>query len=691
MMTSRKDLENMRNIGIIAHIDAGKTTTTERILFHTGIIHRLGNVDEGNTITDFMPQEKERGITIQSAAITCEWAGHQVNVIDTPGHIDFTAEVQRALRVLDGGVVVFDGVAGVEPQSETVWHQADRYKVPRICFINKMDRTGADLDRTVSMISKRLGAHPIVVQIPIGHEAAFRGVIDLIEMRAILFDNTEASAPAVEDIPASLLPEAKKRREGMVEALADVDDDIALSYLEGEEISTEAIVQSLRKATCAGRAVPVLCGSSLRNVGIQPLLDAIVSYLPSPLDVEPMSGQAPDGEPVICRPDDREPMAALIFKIMTDPYVGKLSFFRVYSGTVRRGEAAYDAATGKSERIGRLVRMRADSREDVDEVKAGDIGAILGFKLASTGQTICASERPMALEQISFPAPVIEISVSPRARSEQDKLGAALQRLTEEDPTLQLHTNEQTEETVLAGMGELHLDVVIDRLRREFNVDVVVGAPKVAYCETITRAVDIEGRLVKQTGGHGQYAVVEVHLEPGEPGSGFVFESKITGGAIPKEYIPAVEHGMRQALKEGPLSRHPVVDVKATLFDGKFHEVDSSERAFEAAGAIALKSGVLKGAPVIMEPVMKVEVVAPQEYTGDVIGDLSSRAATVTGIEPSATGMQTIIAHVPLARMFGYATGLRSATQGRGTFSMEFSHYQQVNEETRKGLVQNIA
>jgi len=688
-MSSREKLKKLRNIGIIAHIDAGKTTTTERILFHTGLIHRSGNVDDGNTVTDFMAQERERGITIQSAAITCDWAGHQVNVIDTPGHIDFTAEVQRALRVLDGGVVVFDGVAGVEPQSETVWHQADRYKVPRICFVNKLDRTGADMDRTVRMIVKRLGAHPVVVQMPMGREAAFRGMIDLIEMQAITFEGENEATRG--PIPADLLPEAEKRREQMIEALADVNDEIALTYLEGEKLDTETIVQALRKATCTGEAVPVLCGSSLRDVGVQPLLDAVVAYLPSPLGVEPMSGQTPDGEPVVCLPDSEEPMAALIFKIMTDPYVGKLSFFRVYSGTVRRGDTAYDALTGKSERIGRLVRMHADSREDVDEVKAGDIGAILGFKLSATGQTISSQERPVVLEEINFPAPVIAISVSPKARGDQDKLGVALQRLAEEDPTLQLRTDEQTDETVLAGMGELHLDVVVDRLRREFGVDVNVGAPKVAYCETITRAVEVEGRLVKQSGGHGQYAVVEVRLEPGEPGSGFVFENKITGGSVPKEYIPSVERGLRDAMKQGPLSKHPVVDIKATLFDGKFHEVDSSDRAFESAGSIALKQGVLKGAPVIMEPVMKVEVVAPQEYTGDVIGDLSSRAAMVTGIEPSATGVQSIVAHVPLAQMFGYATGLRSATQGRGTFTMEFSHYQQVSEETRKELVRDVA
>ncbi len=691
-MTSQERLQKIRNIGIIAHIDAGKTTTTERILYHTGVIHRLGNVDEGNTVTDFMIQERERGITIQSAAITCAWAGYQINLIDTPGHIDFTAEVQRSLRVLDGGVVAFDAVAGVEPQSETVWHQADRYGVPRICFVNKMDRTGADLDRTVAMIRERLGAHPVVVQMPIGREAEFRGVVDLVAMRALTFDGQESSAPVVGPIPAALEEEAQRRREALLEALADVDDAIALAFLEDLPLSQEEIVKALRQATCRGAVVPVLCGSALRNIGVQPLLDAIVAYLPSPLDVAPMVGhELGRDEAIICHPDDNEPLAALIFKISTDPYVGKVSFFRVYSGVVRRGASVYNASVGKTERIGRLVRMHADHREEVEEIRAGDIGAVLGFKLAKTGQTLSAEERPLVLEEISFPAPVIEISVAPESKADADKLGAALQRLTEEDPTLHALQNERTGETTLAGMGELHLDVIVDRLRREFNVAVKVGAPRVAYCETITRPVQVEGRLVKQSGGHGQFAVVEVAFEPLPAGSGFIFENRITGGAIPKEYIPAVEEGILEAMKQGPLAKHPVVDLKAILVDGKYHEVDSSERAFFTAGGLALKNGVLRGNPVILEPIMAVEVISPQEYTGEIIGDLSARAATVLGIEPRVSGVQSIKAHVPLARMFGYATSLRSATQGRGTFTMQFSHYQPVSEETRKELLKNVA
>jgi elongation factor G len=690
-MNGNTNLSKIRNIGIIAHIDAGKTTTTERILFHTGKIHRLGNVDEGSTVTDFMVQERERGITIQSAAVTTDWAGHQINVIDTPGHIDFTAEVQRSLRVLDGGVIVFDGVAGVEPQSETVWHQANRYHVPRIAFVNKLDRMGADLNRTVEMIVTRLKAHPVVVQMPVGQEANFAGVIDLVSMRALFF-GADMVEPRVEDVPGDLVAEALEQREQMIESLADVDDEIAMAYLEGQEIPTAEIQAALRRATVGGRAVPILCGSALRNMGVQPLLDAIVAYLPSPLDVEPMVGRDPYGEgDIACRPDDNEPLAALIFKITTDPYVGKLSFFRVYSGVMARGMTVYNPTARQTERVGRLVRMHAERREEVDEVHAGDIGAILGFKAAATGQTLCEQRRPVVLEEISFPAPVIEISVAPRAKTDQDKLGLALQRLSEEDPTLHVHTDERTDETILAGMGELHLDVVVDRLRREFHVDVAVGAPKVAYCETITHPVQVEGRLVKQTGGRGQFAVVEVNFEPLPAGSGFAFENKITGGAIPKEYIPAVEKGILSALEEGPLAKHPVVDIRATLVDGKYHEVDSSERAFEIAGSLALKNGVLRGAPIILEPIMKVEVVAPQEYTGDVIADLSGRIATITGIEPRVAGVQSITAHVPLARMFGYATTLRSATQGRGTFTMQFSHYQQVSEETRKELVKNVA
>ena len=683
-------LRDVRNIGIIAHIDAGKTTTTERILFHTGLTYRLGNVDEGNTVTDFMPQEKERGITIQSAAITCDWGGCQINVIDTPGHIDFTAEVQRALRVLDGGVVAFDGVAGVEPQSETVWHQANRYGVPRIAFVNKMDRVGADLERTVRMIRDRLKAHAVVLQMPIGREAELEGIVDLVAMNAIYFD--EDAEPRICEIPAAMLDAAQRRREAMIEALADADDDIAVRYLDGDDLDEITVKAALRRATCANLAVPVLLGSALKNVGVQPLLDAVIAYLPSPLDVPAIVGLEPNTrDEVVCRPDDADPLACLVFKISTDPYVGKLSFFRVYSGVMRRGDQVYNAATGKSERVGRLVRMHADRREEIDEIAAGDIGAILGFKMAKTGQTLCDRHRPVQLEQISFPAPVIELSVAAQSKVDQDKLSVALQRLSEEDPTLYARQDEQTHETVLAGMGELHLEVIVDRLKREFNVDVIVGAPKVAYCETITRKVTVEGRLVKQSGGHGQYAVVELELEPLEAGAGFVFESKITGGAIPKEYIPAVQAGVLEAMIKGPIAKQPVVDIKVTLVDGKFHEVDSSERAFHGAGAAGLREGVLKAGPVVLEPVMAVEAVSPVDYTGDVIGDLSARAGTVTGIQPRSPGIQSVTAHVPLACMFGYATTLRSRTQGRGTFTMQFSHYDQVSDETRKTLMSEVA
>ncbi len=684
------DIDKLRNIGIIAHIDAGKTTTTERILLHTGQIHRLGNVDDGNTVTDFMAQERERGITIQSAAVTCNWRGHQINVIDTPGHIDFTSEVQRALRVLDGGVVVFDGVAGVEPQSETVWRQADRYGVPRIAFANKIDRVGADLDRTVAMMRKRLNANPVVLQMPIGTDANFQGTIDLLEMKALYY--SQDGTFEVREIPATLLAESERRREAMIEAIADVDDDTALAYLEGHELDSDTLRGTLRRLTIQGQAVPVLCGSSLKNVGVQPVLDAIVAYLPSPRDVEPMTAETlQSGERVECPPDSHAPAAALIFKIMTDPYVGKVSFLRVYSGTIRRGDSIYNSSTGRRDRVGRLVRMYADRRDEIDELSAGDIGAVLAFREAKTGQTLCDADYPVVLEQISFPTPVIEIAIHPKDQGAAEKLSVALQRLSEEDPTLYVRTNEQTEETTIAGMGELHLEVAVDRLRREFGVEAVVGAPQVAYCETLTRPVRVEGRLVKQSGGRGQFAVVVLDVEPLSEGSGFSFENKIVGGSVPKEYIPAVEKGILDALQEGPFAKQPVVDIKVSLVDGKYHEVDSNERAFFMAGAFALREAIMKGGPVLLEPIMRVEVTAPQEYTGEIIGDLSSRAATVSGIDSRGAGVQSITANVPLARMFGYATTLRSNTQGRGTFSMEFSHYQPTNEETARQVRANVA
>ncbi len=682
-------LTTIRNIGIIAHIDAGKTTVTERVLFHAGRTHRLGNVDEGTTVTDFMPQERERGITIQAAAITCDWRDHQINLIDTPGHIDFTAEVQRSLRVLDGGIVVFDGVAGVEPQSETVWRQADRYSVPRICFANKMDRTGADYWRTIQAIARRLGAHPVAVQMPIGAESNFRGVVDLIEQKAILYCGAEHTEPEVAGVPEELLTEVARRREEMIERLAEADDDLAERYLAGEVLPPAELRSALRRATLANKAVPVLCGTALRNKGIQLLLDAVIDYLPSPLDVPPLAGMDPDtGEPVACLADPEEPAVALVFKINTDPYIGRLAYLRVYSGTVRRGSALLNSNSTKRERIGRLVRMYADRREEVDEIRAGDIGAVLGLKGTTTGETLCAEERPVRLEEISFPAPVIELAVEPRTKADQDKMSLALQRLVDEDPTLQVRTDERLGQTVLAGMGELHLDVVIERMRREFGVAAQVGRPQVAYYETITQPAQAEGRLVKQTGGHGQFAVVELEVEPLPSGSGIVFENKVIGGAVPRQFIPAIEAGVRDGLARGVVAGHPIIDLKVALVDGKTHEVDSSEMAFRVASSMGVRSAVGKASPILLEPIMHVEVVTPDDYLGDVIGDLSARSASITGIEPQNGSGQVVQAHVPLAAMFGYATTLRSRTQGRGVFVMEFDHYAQVSAETVKAREQ---
>ncbi len=684
--TKRRTANSIRNIGIIAHIDAGKTTVTERILYYTGLTHRLGSVDDGTTVTDFMPQERERGITIQSAAITSTWRDHQINIIDTPGHIDFTAEVQRSLRVLDGGVVVFDGVAGVEPQSETVWRQADRYNVPRICFVNKMDRIGADYWQAIGSIRKRLGANPVAVQVPVGRESDFCGVVDLIEEQAILYCDNEHTEPLRTEIPAELQAEVAQRRTEMIEQLAELDNDASLElaerYLDGEDLSPDMLRTVLRQATLAGQAVPVLCGTALHNKGIQLLLDAVIEYLPSPLDVPPMTGTSLDsGETIACRPDPEEPTAALIFKITTDPYMGRLAYFRVYSGAVRRGENLLNTGSGKQERVGRLLRMHADRREEVDEISAGDIGAVLGFK-AATGETICAPARPLTLERITFPAPVIEVAVEPQTKADQDRMGLALQRLLEEDPTLQVRQHERSGQTLLAGMGELHLEVVLDRLRREFRVSTNVGRPQVAYYETITRPARAQGRLVKQTGGRGQFAVVELEVEPLPSGSGLVFENAVVGGAVPRQFISAVEAGVREGMARGVVAKQPLVDIKVTLVDGKAHDVDSSERAFATAASMALRSAVAQAGPILLEPIMRVEVVAPEEYTGDVIGDLSARTASITGIESRNGSGQSIQADVPLATMFGYATTLRSRTQGRGTFAMEFERYAPVSPET---------
>ncbi len=677
-----RKLDSIRNIGVIAHIDAGKTTVTERILYYTGLTHRLGSVDEGTTVTDFMDQERERGITIQSAAITTSWCDHQVNIIDTPGHIDFTAEVQRSLRVLDGGVVVFDGVAGVEPQSETVWRQADRYDVPRICFVNKMDRVAADYWRTIDSIRKRLGANPVAVQVPIGRESDFCGAVDLIEERAVVYCGEEHVNPEISEVPAELRDEVARRREEMIEALAERDDDLAIRYLEGEEIPAEDLRAVLRRLTLAGEVVPVLCGTALRNKGVQLLLDAVVDYLPSPLDVPPMMGQSTETEELVSCPADPEaPTAALVFKISTDPYMGRLVYFRVYSGVVRRGDALLNPVNGETERIGRLVRMHADRREEMDEIRAGDIGAVLGLKHTMTGETLSAEERPVVLEQISFPAPVIEVAIEPRTKADQDKLSAALHRLAEEDPTFQVRYDDRVDQTVLAGMGELHLEVLVERLRREFGVGTQVGRPQVAYYETITRPAHAEGRLVKQTGGHGQFAVVEIEIEPLPSGEGFVFENEVFGGAVPRQFIPAVERGLQDAMSQGVLGDHPLVGIKVTLVDGKSHEVDSSDMAFRTAASMALRDAVRRAGPVLLEPIMRVEVVLPEEYMGDVIGDLSARQASISGIDSRNGSGQSIQADVPLAEMFGYATSLRSRTQGRGSFVMEFDHYAPISPE----------
>jgi elongation factor G len=688
---SKEGLSKRRNIGIIAHIDAGKTTITERILYHTGLTHRMGDVDEGTTVTDFMDQERERGITIQSAAVTCFWRDHQINIIDTPGHIDFTAEVQRSLRVLDGGVVVLDGVAGVEPQTETVWRQADRYKVPRVCFVNKMDRAGADFWGTLDMVTKRLGAKAVAIQMPIGVERSFRGVVDLIEQRAILYSEAEGHEPTVTEIPPALQNEAQRRREQLIEQLADGCDEVMERYLEDEEQPPQLLHAALRQATLAGQLVPFLCGTALHKKGVPPLLDAIVTYLPSPLDVRGIKGQdLESGTEVFCQADQSEPLAALVFKINTDPYVGRLAYLRVYSGSLRRGQNVINASRGGKIRIGRLVRVFADRREEVDEIGAGDIGAVLGLE-ASTGETLCAAERPVLLEKIAFPAPVISVAIKPQSKADQDKMSLALHRLVEEDPTFQVRQDSRTKETIISGMGELHLEVLVERMKREFKVTARVSAPQVAYYETITRPVTSEARLKRQTGGHGQYAHVVLELEPLDKGTGFVFEEKLRGASVPRQYVGAVEAGIRDAIQEGVLAKHPLVDIKATLVDGSYHEVDSSDLAFRTAAAMALRDGVARARPIILEPIMRLEVVAPEDYTGDVIGELSTRSGTIIGIGPRANGLHDITAHVPLAAMFGYATSLRSATQGRGTFSMEFDHYAQVPEETAQELMKRCA
>ncbi len=688
-MARKYPIERYRNIGIIAHIDAGKTTTTERILFYTGKTHRIGSVDEGTTVTDWMEQERERGITIVSAAVSAEWKGYQINIIDTPGHIDFTAEVQRSLRVLDGGIVIFDAVQGVEPQSETVWRQADRYGVPRICFVNKMDRMGASYWRTIDMIRDRLGAQPIAMQIPIGLEGEFRGVVDLLSQRAIVWEDDLGKEPREKEVPLEYREEMNERREHLIEQIAETDDELMLKYFDGETISVDELKRALRKAVINNSVTLVYCGSALRNKGVQPLLDAVVDYLPSPIDIPPVKGFHPTtGQEIQRIADDRESLSALVFKIVSDSYVGRLAYLRVYSGKITQGDMVYNSTKGKRERIGRLLRMYADRREDVDEILAGDIGAALGLKDTFTGDTLCDIAKPILLENIKFPEPVISVAIEPKTLADQDKMVDALKKLAEEDPTFHVRTDEDTGQMIISGMGELHLEVLVDRMLREYKVQARVGKPQVSYRESITRQVDrAEYRYIKQTGGRGHYGHVVLALEPGERGSGVIFKNEVIGGVIPKEYIGAVEKGIMETAEAGVLAGYPVTDVKVRLYDGSYHEVDSSEMAFKMAASLAFREGIMKGDPVLLEPIMKVEVVVPEEFIGEIIGLLNTRRGEIMGTEVRPGNMRAIRAMVPLAEMFGYATYLRSSTQGRGIFTMEFDHYAQVEESVAKAII----
>ncbi|MGI6684270.1 MAG: elongation factor G [Bacillota bacterium] len=686
-MSREISLEKTRNIGIMAHIDAGKTTTTERILFYTGRVHRVGETHDGAATMDWMVQEQERGITITSAATTCHWKDFRINIIDTPGHVDFTVEVERSLRVLDGAVAVFCSVGGVEPQSETVWRQADRYGVPRIAYINKMDRVGADFFRGVNMIRDRLGANPVPIQLPIGVEDRFRGIVDLITNKAFLYTDDLGSQKDEVEIPEDMMELAAEYREKLLEAVAETDEILLEKYLEGQEITEAEIRTALRNATVQVKLIPVLCGSSFKNKGVQPLLDAVVDYLPSPLDVPAIRGVDPDTESEVVRhSSETEPFSALAFKIMTDPYVGRLTFFRVYSGIIKSGSYVYNSTKGKKERVGRLLKMHANHREEVQEAHAGDILAVVGFKDTATGDTICDEEHPVLLESMDFPEPVIDIAIEPKTTADQEKMSLALQKLSEEDPTFRVKGDPETGQTIISGMGELHLEIIVDRLLREFRVDANVGKPQVAYRETIRSAVKSVGKFVRQSGGHGQYGHCVVEFSPLEPGGGFEFESKIVGGVIPKEYIPAVEAGIKEAMGNGILAGFPVVDMKATLVDGSYHEVDSSEMAFKIAGSLAFKEGARKATPVILEPIFKLEVTVPDEYMGEVIGDLNSRRGRVEGMEPR-NGVQVIRGYVPLSEMFGYATDLRSKTQGRGVYVMQFSRYEEVPKSISEAIV----
>ncbi len=697
-MPRQIELEKIRNIGIIAHIDAGKTTTTERILFYTGRTYKIGEVHEGTATMDWMPQEQERGITITSAATTAAWrfrdVDYRVNIIDTPGHVDFTVEVERSLRVLDGGVVVFDGVAGVEPQSETVWRQADKYNVPRICFVNKMDRIGANFERCVSMIIDRLGAKPAVIQLPIGSEDRFKGMIDIFTMEATIFLDDLGKETRQEEIPADLLPAAQKAHADLVEMIAETDDELTLLYLEGEELGVEELKRGLRNATISGKLVPVLCGAALKNKGVQKLLDAVIEYLPSPIERPAIQGVQPghvlgdEGAELIARAtSDDAPFTGLVFKIVADPYVGKLAYFRVYSGKIEKGNYVLNSTRGQRERLGRILQMHANHREDIESVYAGDIAAMVGPKQSFTGDTICDPDNPIVLESIRFPEPVVELAIEPKTKSDQDKMAIALNRLSEEDPTFRVYTDQETGQTIIKGMGELHLEVIVDRMRREYKVEANQGKPQVSYRETITQAVDIETRFVRQTGGKGQFAHVKIKFEPQTPGLGFEFVNGVIGGSIPREYINPVEQGIKEAMSSGVVAGYPVVDLKATLYDGSFHEVDSSEMAFKIAASMSLKDGVRKGRPQLLEPIMKVETTTPEDFLGAVLGDLNSRRGRVDGMEGRANA-QIIKAYVPLATMFGYTTDLRSATQGRATSSMEFDHYEALPDHLAKEIIE---
>jgi elongation factor G len=681
-------LEKTRNIGIMAHIDAGKTTTTERILYYTGINYKIGEVHEGTATMDWMVQEQERGITITSAATTCHWRDHRINIIDTPGHVDFTIEVERSLRVLDGAVAVFCSVGGVEPQTETVWRQADKYRVPRLAFVNKMDRLGADFFRVVKMIEDRLGARTVVVQLPIGAEDKFSGIVDLVTMKAVVWEDESLGAKFHEEpIPSELKAQAEEYREKLVEAAADCDEAIMVKYLDGKEVTEAEIRSAIRNGTLSLKVVPILCGSAFRNKGVQPMLDAVVDYLPSPLDIPPVKGVEPGTTKSAERPaKDDAPFSALAFKIMTDPFVGTLTFFRVYSGTLNSGSSVYNSTKSKRERIGRLLKMHANKREEIKEVYAGDIAAAVGLKTATTGDTLCDENKPIVLESIDFPDPVISIAIEPKSKADQEKLGLSLQKLATEDPSFNVRTDEETGQTIISGMGELHLEIIVDRLLREFNVGANVGKPQVAYKETVRKKVEQQGRFVRQTGGRGQYGDVWITLEPQQPGAGFEFVDAVKGGSIPREYIPAVQKGVKEATENGALAGYPVVDVKVTLFDGSYHDVDSSEIAFKIAGSMAFKEAARKANPVLLEPIMAVEVVVPEEFMGDVIGDISSRRGKVLGMD-TRPAAQAIDARVPLAQMFGYATDLRSMTQGRATYTMQFSHYEPVPAAVAEGII----